>query len=115
MKSELDITKLRFRIVKRLRKHMDKAEGACGDYHGKTIDALRDSDDPLAEQMTLIHELVEFFMISNIGLTWKDIDNFDLPDDEQTKDYKKFIEADKISYNIEKQIIGYIKKHRKKG
>lgn len=112
LKSKLDITKLKFRIIKNLRSSIN--EDNCGDYHGLTIDA-KDYGNDFDNQLTLIHELIEYFILKNISVDWKDIDQLDLnlKKDKNSRTYKLSKIAHRVASNVEKVVVKVIEDNRK--
>jgi len=101
----LNFEKVRFKIVKELRPECEKI-GEVGDYFKNWI-IVRDLGVDFYNELILIHELVEYFLIIKFGLEWEEIDRF--KDKEYRKKhlekYKLYRKAHNLALQLEKKII----------
>lgn len=88
--------------------------GQVGDYYKNFIIA-KDTGNPIYNEIILIHEFLEYYLISRMGLTAKDIDEIDEklegnPDENRTfwenqdRRVKKYLLAHDLATFLEKQI-----------
>jgi hypothetical protein len=110
-KEMLDLRQIKFSIVQMPTERMQEFD-EVGDYIGNHIIAY-DTGIDLYNQLILLHELVEYFVIRLKGLDWQDIDFFDkiaknkklLP---RFPEYKYYRQAHKIALGVERKIITFL-------
>ena len=107
----LDIRQVKFSIVRTPTERMLRMD-EVGDYFENQVIAY-DTGIGLYNQMILLHELVEYFLITLKGLRWQDIDLFDRI--KKRKELlskfpraKYYLKANKVALNLEKQIIEFL-------
>ena len=107
----LDLRQVKFSIVQMPTKRMQEFD-EVGDYIENHIIAY-DTGIDLYNQLILLHELVEYFVIKLKGLDWQDIDFFDKIAKNKKlllrfPEHKYYKQAHKIALGVEKKIITFL-------
>jgi len=105
----MELEKVKFKIVKKLRKELEEI-GEIGDYFGNWVIA-KDLGNDLYNELVLIHEFIEYYLISKAGLSWREIDLFDENKEYKRKHldrYKKYRQAHRVALSVEKKICKFL-------
>jgi len=89
---KFDLTKMKFKIVKKFRPSYEEI-GEVGDYYENTI-LVKNVKNRIYNQLILIHELIEYFLNSEKGILWQEVDLHERS--KQTEFDKRFPEKAKI-------------------
>lgn len=100
-KKLIDYSKLKFRVRKSMR------YDDVGDYFESSIIAY-DTRKPIYNNAIMLHEFIEYSLISSAGISVKMIDAFDTDDsapEKYRKEYKLYCKYHRIANNIERHFI----------
>jgi hypothetical protein len=93
-----DIRKIKFKIARKMRYN------DYGDYYNNKVISY-DTKNKLYNYLIHIHELIEYSLLSYLGVHWSEIDRFDRARKKPTsKHYKLYGSAHRIATRTEKMI-----------